>query len=238
MKKRRVPILELKDNTRHVWSLKHIKRSEQKDYVIEGLDLLDAVKLYKETRDDKYVAHIFFANFGYFVNTITRTLSRFGEVFRYSEAADYVGEAYIAVKEALDRFDFSKSEKVLSYLSGAIFYHIRKLIQRQEVKNWKNLDGLVEEVQNEHNDYEVLANMAYKEQAKALYNPDALNNSMILQEIYEAFKEDLAKVGINSVDDIFKLYGSLKGLTPSERSFLLRLRRNIKVFVKRRFGSL
>ena len=238
MSKRKVPILDFNESTRHIWSLKHLKRSEQKQYIIDNLSTDEAVRLYKETRDEKYVAHIFFSNFGYFARALTRTLLRFGEVFRYTEASDYLSEAYIAVKEALDRFDYAKSNKVLSYLSGAIFFHIRKLIRQHEVANWKNLDGLEEEADDFRTEFQVVSHIAYKDYSKAQYNQDELHYKLLLEDIYERFKDELSEVGIKSFEDMHLLYGELKSLDGRQRSKLFRLRSKIKDYARRRFRGL
>lgn len=219
--------------TRHKWILADYKfsKNEVKAHIIPGLSDLDALVLYQKTGDEKYIAHIFFRNLGYFINAIANALSYYGEAFRYTDARDYVAEAYLCVWEAAKRFDLSQSKKVLSYLAGAIFMYLRKAIYNNECRFWRETYFVIESGETEEDGS---AAKQKSEETAAVMFCDA---KWLMEEVFERFRDELAKVNIRSIDEIHKLYEKGKDLSQAHKKELARIRRRIRRYLqaKRRY---
>lgn len=219
--------------TRHKWILADYKfsKNEVKAYIIPSLSDLDALVLYQKTGDEKYIAHIFFRNLGYFLNAIANALSYYGEDFRYTDARDYVAEAYLCVLEAAKRFDLSLSNKLLSYLAGAIFLYLRKAIRDNECRFWRETFFVFESGETEEDSS--VARQKSEESAEVVF----CDAKWLLEEVFERFKDELAKVNIHSIDEMHKLYEKSKDLSQAHKKELARIRRRIRRYLqaKRRY---
>lgn len=219
--------------TRHKWILAEYKfsKKEVKAYIIPSLSDLDALVLYQKTGDEKYIAHIFFRNLGYFLNAIANALSYYGERFRYTDARDYVAEAYLCVLEAAKRFDLSQSKKLLSYLSGAIFLYLRKAIRDNECRFWREASFVLESDETEED------SAAVKQKSEESAEVVFCDAKWLMEEVFERFKDELAKVNIHSIDEMHKLYDRSKDLSQAHKKELARIRRRIRRYLqaKRRY---
>lgn len=219
--------------TRHKWILSDYKfsKNEVKAYIIPGLSDLDALDLYQKTGDEKYIAHIFFRNLGYFLNAIANSLSYYGEEFRYTDARDYVTEAYLCVLDAAKRFDRTQSDKVLSYLSGAIFLYLRNAIRVNECRFWRETSFVIERDETEED------NSAAKQKSEESVEVLFYDAKWQIEEVFERFKDELAKVDIYSIDEMHKLYEKGEHISQAHKKELARIRRRIRRFLqgKRRY---
>jgi len=236
MKKRKsrgIKSLSEPQKTRHRWYLREYKfpKDEINEYIIPNLSEKDAIILFKSTNDEKYIAHIFFKNLGYFINAIANSLWYFGEEFRYTDARDYVYEAYACILEAAKKFDLSKSDKVLSYLSGAIFLQLRKSIRDSECRYWKEAGLVMEE------DETLEDASAVKDHGEVVYYENAHDVETILNELFNTFRPELESLGINSADELFRVYGTWSELGEKQKSALARLRRKMKRYLQLRYGE-
>jgi len=214
--------------TKHKWYLGEYKfnKNEIKEYIIPNLSDLDALVLYQKTGDEKYIAHIFFKNLGYFLNAIANSLSYYGEEFRYTDARDYVAEAYVCVLEAAKRFDLSQSDKLLSYFSGSIFLYLRKAIRDHECRFWREAQVAVERDETDED------STALKREGEAAYEDTDYDAKWLMEKVFERFKDELEKIGITSIDEMHKLYDKSKNLSAEHRKELIRIRRRIRRYLQ------
>ena len=121
-KRGKAPCLAMMENSR-VRDAFALLTAHKEDYIVyengKPLDYREAVRRYKETRDEKWIMHILASNLGYFANALAKVVARYGVA-----PEDYVVLVYEGLRRSMEKCDASRVR--LSYLSTGVFMLCRK----------------------------------------------------------------------------------------------------------------
>jgi len=123
----KAPALSLMDNSRARDAFAYLTKHKENYIIRENgkiVDVKEAVKRYKETKDDKWVMHIIMSNLGYFANAIGKVAAKYNV-----EIEDYVFCVYEGLIKSLERADADRVK--LSYLSTGVFMYARKQAEKE-----------------------------------------------------------------------------------------------------------
>jgi len=121
-KRVKAPYLAMMENSR-VRDAFALLTAYKEDYILrengKPVDYREAVRRYKETKDDAWVMHVLASNLGYFANALSKVVARYGVA-----PEDYVCLVYEGLRRSMEKCDASRVR--LSYLSTGVFLLCRR----------------------------------------------------------------------------------------------------------------
>jgi len=126
----KVPYIAMLENSR-VRDAFALLTAHKEEYILyengKPVDYREAVRRYKETRDDAWVMHVLASNLGYFANALSKVVARYGIA-----PEDYVWLVYEGLRRSMEKCDASRV--TLAYLSIGVF-----LLCRREAEHEKQI---------------------------------------------------------------------------------------------------
>jgi hypothetical protein len=155
--KKRVPCLSNIDNDVRVREAFKYLTTHKSEYIIyengRPLDIKEAIRRYKQTKEDKWLLHVLVSNMGYFANTLSKVAAKYK-----IDPCDYVVYVYEGLKYSADKCDADRVG--LSYLAAGVYIICARQADRELRKKTGelNLEDFVYE-DDEHEIHEGIAKL-------------------------------------------------------------------------------
>ncbi len=136
-KAKKVQFLQFMPTAKTAYAFEYIEKYKHEYIIREGgkeVSVMDAVRRFHETGEDRWVMHILASNLGYFVNSLGKVVMRYG-----IDPCDYVAHVFDGLKRSMQRCDLERAR--IGYLGVGVFLYCRVIAEKECKEKAKELSA-------------------------------------------------------------------------------------------------